>query len=145
MLPDMAVSLLPSHPHQMGSSLPPPSTINERYTLHLPREYDVKFPTVAQVGLRGPQSSIIMHQSTSLCPPPTIYYNASSLEDRFPPQTTPVRLHSLMSPPPCPLDPLLLPPLLCRSAIPFKITCGETAIGMASLGCGRDALCETRG
>jgi hypothetical protein len=54
----MAVSLLPSHPHQMGSSLPLASTIIQRYTLHLPRECDVKFPTVARADLRGPQSCI---------------------------------------------------------------------------------------
>lgn len=38
---------------------PPPPTIIQRYTLHLPREYDAKFPTVPRVELRGPQSSII--------------------------------------------------------------------------------------
>jgi hypothetical protein len=68
----MAVSLLPSHPHQMGSSLPPASTIIQRYTLHLPQECDVKFPTVARADLRGPQSPII--SASMHLPLSTIYY-----------------------------------------------------------------------
>jgi hypothetical protein len=52
-------------PHAFSSS-------NVTYTLHLPREYDAKFPTVTRVELRGPQSSII---SASIhLPLSTIYY-----------------------------------------------------------------------
>jgi len=81
--------------------------------------------------------------------PPFVYqllhYNAPSLEIRCSPEATSLRLYTLMPPPPCHPDLILLPPLLCRPTFPFQITCGETAIGMASLGCCRDALRETRG
>lgn len=74
-----------------------------------------------------------------------LHYNAPSLEIRCSPEATSLRLYTLMPSPPCPPHLILLPALLGRPTIPFQITCGEAAIGMASLGCCRDALCETRG